>query len=181
MSGDRYFISDQNAAHFVTFTVVDWVDVFTRLVYKQIITDNLNYCIENRGLEVWAWCLMSNHLHAVLRAKEGNELSAIIRDYKKFTSKKIVETIQSEPESRREWMLYRFERARKMDKRITNYKFWQESNHPICLDPHTPHISKIDYIHNNPVRAGIVENAADYLYSSARDYCGKKGLVKITL
>ena len=183
MSGDRYLILDQNAPYFVTFTVVDWVDVFTRLIYKQIITNNLTYCVEHKGLEIWAWCLMSNHLHAVLRAKEGNELSAIIRDYKKYTSKKIVEMIQTEPESRREWMLHRFEHAGNLDKRITNYKFWQESNHAIFLDPLRPEIKKqkIDYIHNNPVRAGIVEKPEDYLYSSARDYCGISGLIKATL
>ncbi|MFN8323466.1 MAG: transposase [Chitinophagales bacterium] len=82
MSGDRYFISDQNAVYFVIFTVVDWVDVFTRTVYKNIITDNLNFCIENKGLEVYCWCLMSNHLHAILQAREGYQLSGIIRDYK---------------------------------------------------------------------------------------------------
>ncbi len=183
MSGDRYLISQQNDPYFVTFTVVDWVDVFTRLVYKQIITNNLTFCIENKGLEVWAWCLMSNHLHAVLRAKEGQELSGIIRDYKKFTSKAIVEAIQTEPESRREWMLHRFEHAGKLDSRITHNKFWDESNHAIHLNPHYPALSKqkISYIHDNPVRAGIVENSEDYLYSSARDYSGKNGLIKVNM
>jgi putative transposase len=183
MSGDRYLIGDQTAPYFVTFTVVDWVDVFTRLVYKKIITDNLTYCIKNKGLEVWAWCLMSNHLHAVLRAKPGYELSAIIRDYKKHSSKTIIETMQSEPESRREWMLHRFEWAGKSDKRITHYKFWQESNHAIHFAPlnHTIAQQKIDYIHDNPVRAGIVENAEDYLYSSARNYMGKTGLINVNL
>ena len=133
MSGGPFLISDQNAPYFVMFTVVDWVDVFTRLTYKKIITDNLSYCMENKGLEIYAWCLMSNHLHAILRARAGSELSAIIRDYKKFTSKKIVETIQTEPESRRDWMLHRFEYAGKLDKRIKDYKFWQETNHAIHL------------------------------------------------
>ena len=67
MSGDKYFIREQNAPHYVTFTVVDWVDVFTRLRYREIVTDSLTHCIINKGLTVWAWCLMSNHLHAVLQ------------------------------------------------------------------------------------------------------------------
>jgi REP element-mobilizing transposase RayT len=183
MSGDRYIIREQDAPYYVTFTVVDWVDVFTRPVYKQIITDNLNYCIDNKGLEVWAWCLMTNHLHAVLRTEKGGNLSAVIRDYKKYTSAKIVEAIKTEPESRREWMLHRFAHAAKADARITHNKFWQESNHAIHLDPLKPDMAqqKIKYIHNNPVRAGIVDKPEDYVYSSARDYCGKKGLVKVNL
>ncbi len=183
MSGDKYLIAEQNAPYFITFTVVDWVDVFTRLRYKEIITDSLTHCIEKKGLVVWAWCLMSNHLHAVLQASEGHELSGIIRDFKKHTSKAIVNAMQTEPESRREWMLHRFEWAGKSDKRITNYKFWQESNHAILLNPHFPAVAqqKIKYIHDNPVRAGIVEVAEDYRYSSARDYSGKTGLVKVNL
>lgn len=183
MSGDRYIIIDQNAPHFVTFTSVDWVDVFTRLTYKNIIVDNLNFCVKNKGLEIFAWCLMSNHLHAIMRAKEGFELSGIIRDYKKHTSKVIINAIQNEPESRREWILHRFAWAAESDKRITNYKFWQESNHAIALCPHLPDVfrQKLDYIHANPVRAGIVLEAHEYLYSSAMDYAGKKGLVDVTL
>jgi REP element-mobilizing transposase RayT len=183
MSGDRYLIADPNAPYFVTFTVVDWVDVFTRIVYKQLIVDNLNYCIANKGLKVWAWCLMSNHLHAVLQANEDYGLSAIIRDYKKFTSKAIVSAINTTPESRKEWMLHRFAVAGKYDSRIMHNKFWQESNHAIFFDPLQPQLAKqkINYIHHNPVRAGIVEKPEEYLYSSARDYCGKEGLVKTQL
>jgi putative transposase len=138
MSGDRYLIVDQNAPHFVTLTVVDWIDVFTRNIYKDIMVESLNHCIGKKGLEVYAWCLMSNHLHAILGAKQGFELSAIIRDCKKHTSKAIVAAIQTVSESRREWMLHRFEWAAKTDKRITNYKFWQESNHAIGLEPIFP-------------------------------------------
>jgi REP element-mobilizing transposase RayT len=183
MSGDRYLIADQNAPHYVTFTVVDWVDVFTRRFYKDIVVDSLNYCIKNKGLEVFAWCLMTNHLHAIMCAEKDFELSAIIRDCKKHISTSVVSAIQTEPESRREWMLHRFEWAGKSDKRITKYKFWQESNHAIHLSPHSPILfkQKLDYIHDNPVRAGIVDYAQDYVYSSARDYAGIKGLVNVTL
>ncbi len=183
MSGDRYFIKDQRGVYFVTFTVVDWVDVFTRTIYKHIITDSLNYCIEKKGLNVFCWCLMSNHLHAILQAQDGFKLSDIIRDYKKHTSKEIIRAIQSENESRREWMLHRFAWAGKHDARIKHYKFWQESNHAIELDAYTPGIfeSKFNYIHDNPVRAGIVEKPTEYLFSSARDYADIKGMVNIRL
>jgi hypothetical protein len=80
-------------------------------------------------------------------------------------------------------MLYRFEFAGKFLRRIEKYHFWQDGNHAVYLDPHKPKmlLQRLHYTHENPVRAGIIENAEEYWYSSARDYCGKKGLVNITL
>jgi len=67
MSADNCYITDQNAVYFFTFTVEDWIDVFTRKEYKMVVADSLNYCLENKGLEVFAWCLMSNHYHSLDR------------------------------------------------------------------------------------------------------------------
>lgn len=183
MSGDRYIISDQNACYFLTCTVVDWVDVFIRPAYKHIIADSLNFCIEKKGLIVYGWCLMTNHLHLIAQAKEGYKLSHIIRDFKKFTAVSVLKLIEQEPESRRDWMLYRFEFAGKFMKRIEKYHFWQDGNHAVYLDPFKPEMLKqrLKYVHENPEKAEIVENAEEYLFSSARDYCGRKGLVKVML
>lgn len=181
MTADNYFINDQNAVYFLTFTVVDWVDVFTRKEYKVVIADSLNYCIANKGLGVFAWCLMSNHLHLVCKANENSRISDVIRDFMKFTAKTILEIIKTEPESRRDWMLYRFEFAGKFDNRISKYRFWQDTNHAIQLDRNELIDQKINYTHENPVRAMIVRQQEDYLYSSARDYSGEKGLVNVQL
>ena len=179
MSSENYIISDQNAVYFLTFTITDWVDIFTRPGYKTIIVDSLNYCTESKGLTLYAWCLMTNHLHLVARAKDNYRMSDIIRDFKKFTAKRIIEIIKSEPESRREWLLYRFSFAGKFDNRIKNYKVWQDISHPIVLDSEYIINQKINYIHENPVRAMIVYNPEDYLFSSAGDFAGTKGMVNI--
>ena len=179
MPADNYFIADQNASYFLTFTVVDWLDVFTRKEYKVVITDSLNYCIKHKGLTVFAWCLMSSHLHLVCRAKEGSSISAIIRDFKKFTSKEIVKMVQEIPESRRDCLLYHFESAGRFDNRIQHYKFWQETNHAVLLDTSEKIDQRINYTHENPVKTMIVANPHDYLFSSAVDYSGGKGLVEI--
>jgi putative transposase len=179
MTAENYYIKDQNAVYYLTFTVVDWVDVFTRNEYKTVIADSLNYCIDNKGLEVFSWCLMSNHLHLVYRATEGFQISDVIRDFKKFTAKTILDKIKTEPESRRDWMLYRFEFAGKFDNRISKYRFWQDTNHAIQLDNTELIEQKINYIHDNPVRAMIVGRQEDYLCSSACDYAGEKGLVNV--
>jgi REP element-mobilizing transposase RayT len=82
-----YVITDQYATYFVTFTTVGWVDVFTRKELKEIIIESLKYCQKEKGLIIHAYVIMSNHLHLILRAKEGSAgLSAIIRDFKKYTS-----------------------------------------------------------------------------------------------
>jgi REP element-mobilizing transposase RayT len=181
MSGDNYFITDQNAVYFLTFTVTDWIDIFTRKEYKFEIVNSLNYCIQNKGFTVFAWCLMSNHLHLVCMANNGFKLSDIIRDFKKFTSKSILKLIDEIPESRKDWLLYRFEFAGKFDNRIKKYKFWQETNHAILLDNNTMLEQRINYTHENPVRALIVAEPQEYLFSSARDYTGEKGYVDVKI
>jgi REP element-mobilizing transposase RayT len=162
--------------------VIDWVDVFTRPEYKYIIVDSLSYCQRNKGLELYGWCLMTNHLHLIAGGKEGYNLSEILRDFKKYTSKSIVQAISENPiESRKKWLLNRFEFAGKYDKKITNFKFWKEGNE--AKEIHTTEflIQKLSYIHDNPVRAEIVMNPEEYLYSSAKDYAGEKGLIDVIL
>lgn len=173
ITGDVYFVTD---------TVVDWVDIFTRPVYKHIILESLEYCQQNKGLVIYAWVLMSNHLHAIVESSDENMVSDIWRDFKKFTSKKIIETIKTEiTESRSEWMLNRFEYSGKNDKKIKNYRFWQEGNDAQEIFLNEFFEQKLNYIHENPVRAEIVNKPEDYRYSSAIDYVGGKGLLKVVV
>lgn len=167
--------------YFITLTVIDWVDIFTRLSYKQIIVDSLTYCQANKGLIIYAWVLMTNHVHLLVSTKEEHELSDIIRDFKKHTNKKLIEQIITEKESRRHWLLDRFEFAARGDNKHKNYKLWQEGYEPKELL--TPDFidQKLDYIHKNPVLSGIVLNPWDYLHSSASDYIGQQGLIKVDL
>ncbi|MFA5044851.1 MAG: transposase [Paludibacter sp.] len=123
---------------------------------------------------------MSNHLHAIVGSSSENKVSDIWRDFKKYTSKKIIETIKTEiTESRSEWMLNRFEYAGKNDKKIKNYRFWQEGNDAQSIFFNDYFNQKLNYIHQNPIRAEIVNRAEDYRYSSAIDYAGGKGLLDV--
>ena len=84
---------------------MEWVDVFTRKEYRGILLDSLRHCQKEKGLQLYRWCIMSNHVHLLARAKDEN-LSEILSDFKKFTSKQIIKSIeQNERERRREWML----------------------------------------------------------------------------
>ena len=98
---ESYKIRDQDKIYFVTFSVVQWIDVFTRPVYRDILIKNLKYCQENKGLELYSWCIMSNHVHFVGKAKEGFELSNILRDFKRHTSKQLLWAIQENPQESR--------------------------------------------------------------------------------
>lgn len=124
---------------------------------------------------------MSNHMHLVASARDGFVMSTIIRDFKKFTAKAIIEAIQNDPKSRREWMLYRFEYNAKFLNCNSKYKFWKDGFHPIELSSIYLMEQKLGYIHMNPVKDGIVEQPEHYLYSSARNYSGTKGLLEIQM
>jgi len=181
MSSENYRVEKQNAVYFLTFTVTDWVDVFTRLNYRIIIAESLDYCRKNKGLKLYAWCLMTNHIHLVCSIEAPFRMTDFLRDYKKFTAKAVLDDIEHLTESRRDWMLYRFEFAGKFDNRIENYRFWQDKSHPIELTTTEMIQQRINYIHENPVRTGLVAKAEDYLYSSARNYAGMSYIIEIDL
>jgi REP element-mobilizing transposase RayT len=175
---DGYKIRDQALPHFITATVVDWIDVFTRKSYRDCVIECLDFCITNKGMVLYGYVIMSNHIHMIVQSNDG-KLSDLIRDFKKFTAKTILEKIQIEPESRREWMLERFKLATESHSRNKNYQFWQYGNHPEEIYSNKFMWSKLDYIHLNPVRAAIVEKASQYSYSSASNYVLDKGLLPI--
>ena len=179
--GYAYKISDGGAVYFITCTVNKWVDVFSRKAYCDIIINSLNFCIENKGLIVYGYVIMSNHIHLLVQANH-EDMSDVLRDFKKFTSQTIIKTIEeNKQESRQHWMLWLFKETDAAVK--VTYQFWKPDNHPeICYK--LPFMwQKLDYIHNNPLRAGLVNKAEDYVHSSAADYVfGKQvGKVKVAL
>ena len=175
-----YKIEDQSALHYVTLQVVYWIDVFTRARYKDIIIENLKYCQENKGLVIYAYVIMSNHIHLLVQS-QTNELSDVLRDFKSYTSKKLIASIENDTESRKEWMLFMFKRAAIKHTRNTAYQFWTQENHAEIIYSEKFIRQKLDYIHNNPVRAGIVLQPEDYLYSSARNYAGLESLIQVEI
>lgn len=180
--GERgYQIKDHGALHFITFATVQWVDVFTRKEYSDIIVESLIFCKENKGLRIHAWCIMSNHLHLILSVNETNNLSDILRDFKKFTSSKIIKAIKNnDHESRKNWMLWIFKKAGEENKRNRDYQFWRQENHPVELSTNEMIDQRLNYLHDNPVRSGSVRSAEEYVYSSAIDYyTTERGVIEI--
>ena len=171
-----YQIFDQQAVYFVTFTIVDWVDLFSRKLYRDIVTESLAFCCKEKGLEVYGYVIMTNHVHLIVKAAGSIPLSDVIRDFKKFTARSCLEAIQLEPESRREWLLHRFKYNASRHQRNSMYQLWTHENHAVEIRSKSFFEQRLKYIHENPVRAGWVDFAEDYIYSSAYELSnrGKK-------
>jgi REP element-mobilizing transposase RayT len=162
--------------YFVSFAVVQWLDVFTRNEYKEILIESLSYCQKEKGMEIAAWCIMTNHVHLVFRSKGKQKPELILGDFKRFTSKKIVQAIRDNPrESRKENLLAIFKLEAAKSSNVDGYQFWRHDNKPIELWSTKVIQEKINYVHQNPVEEGLVFRAEDYRYSSAIDYSGERG------
>jgi len=178
----KYKFRNPEGVYFVSFAVVDWVDVFTRNIYKDIVVDSMVYCQKNKGLEIFSWCIMTSHIHLLIRSASGHSLSAILRDFKKFTAKELLKAIRENPqESRKEWMMAQFKRAAQKSSNVRDFQFWRHDNHPIEVWSNKVISQKVNYIHMNPVEEGLVLKPEEYPYSSARDYAGDKGLLDVII
>ncbi len=170
---NKYSITDQKAVHFLTFRVHQFVDVFTRQLYIELLLESIKHCQKEKGLRVYGWVIMTNHAHFIFDSVDV-ALSDIIRDLKKFTSKSIFTAIETnDQESRKRWLLWLL----KKDEHIW---FWEEGYHGEEIWTKDFFETKLNYIHMNPVKAGIVEKEEEYLWSSCGDYYGiRKGALEL--
>jgi putative transposase len=180
----KYKISDQEKLYFVTFTVIEWIDLFIRDEYRKIMIESIKYCQENKALEVYGYCIMTSHVHMIIGTNSiKTPLEGIIRDMKSYTSRKIREAMENSNivhESRREWILRMMYSAGKYNSNNNDFQLWQQHNQPIELNTNEMIDQRLEYIHLNPVAAGFVDQPEAWLYSSARDYSGTaKGLIDL--
>ena len=175
----KYKFHNKEGIYFVSFAVVYWIDLFIREAYSNTIVESLKYCIENKGMELYCWCVMPSHLHLIFRAKDNNP-DVLLGRFKEFTSKQLVAQIkESNEESRKEWMIWMFERAASKSSNVKGTQLWQHHNKPIEIWSDEVLRQKLEYIHNNPVASGFVSSPDFWKYSSAIDYSGGKGLIEI--
>ena len=174
--------------HFITMSTVDWVDIFTKAVYFEILINSLKFCQNDKGLVIYAYVLMTNHLHMIvrcnpillggscasdkrrslasdLRKKQKPRLSQILQDFKRHTATKIFKELQEDNRTYIQEIL----RYQKSNKNI-EFQLWQHDNHPIVIKSDKFFQQKLNYIHNNPVKQQYVEAPEHWLYSSARNY-----------
>jgi REP element-mobilizing transposase RayT len=178
----KYKPGENAIPHFITFTVVGWVDVFSRELYKEIFIESLKFCQQEKGMILHAWVIMTNHVHLIINS-DSNKIEYIVRDCKKFTSKQIIKAIQeNDKESRREWMLNIFAYAGLTNINNKDFQFWKQDYYPIELNSNERIQQRLNYLHENPVRSGLVWDPWHFKYSSAIDYYTKqKGMLTVEL
>ena len=152
----KYKFHTKERIYFISFATVFWIDVFTRLDYFEIMLGTLRYCRENKGMAIFGYCIMPSHIHLIFRS-ETSDPSGLIRDLKGYSSRKLLKEIEENAqESRREWLLEKFEEAGMAHSNVTQFQFWQHHNKPIEIWTAPVCRQKLDYMHNNPVLSGLV-------------------------
>ena len=130
----NYKFHNQEGVYFVSFAVIEWMDVFTRNEYKDIVLDSLRYCQREKGMEIFAWCIMTNHVHLIFRSIKGQKPELLLGDFKRFTSKEIVRAIQeNQYENRKDWLMEQFEKVGEKSSNVKRHQFWRHDNKPIEL------------------------------------------------
>lgn len=175
----KYKFKNPAGVYFISFATVYWIDIFVREQYFAALTDSLEYCRKNKGLELFAFCILPSHVHLIFRDK-NNEPGKLLKELKAFTSKKLQELIEENPqESRKEWLVWMMERAGRKNSNIKYRQLWQQHNKPIELWSSDVIEQKLDYIHNNPVEAGFVTEPSHWKYSSAKNFADERGVIEI--
>jgi REP element-mobilizing transposase RayT len=169
MTNPHRVFTDQHYAYIITWTIVDWLPLFDQAVYRKIVLDALSYLRTDKNTQLNAFVIMSTHLHAILWPEIGISLSDVTRDFKRFTSRKISREADHQGATK---FIEAFKKARNANRAqdISTYQVWQEGSHPEAIFTEKFVRQKMDYIHMNPVRAGLVEAATEWPFSSARAY-----------
>ena len=178
---DKYKIFEGDEAYFVTFTIIDWLKVLEADSFKMILIDSIKYCQLNKGLQIYAYCIMPNHIHMIIQSMGGESVSGILRDMKTHTSKAISTKLEEEKPKGYEEVLAKFVAAGKALKRTKKYKVWQDGNQAKLLYGNRFIIEKLNYIHNNPVENGLCKVPWEYKFSSATNYADKPSLINVIL
>ena len=175
----RYKIVDEDGIYFTTHTIVEWLPVFKESKYFEIIIESLKYCQANKGLHIFGYVIMLTHFHLMGQTEEGVRFQDVMRDMKKFTSKKISSKLENDGQK---LFLYVFKKAAEREKGKRDYKIWQDEYHPQIIHTDTVCRRKLEYMHNNPVVKRFVDKPEYWLNSSARNYIlGDDSVLKVEL
>jgi putative transposase len=174
MARSRYKIYENQQPYFLTCTVVNWLPIFGSPMVAHILLDSLQFLQQQNRLTVYAYVIMENHLHCIASSLD---LSKEIGDFKSFTARKIIDFFT---EKHVHHILKLLEDSKIEHKRDRTYQLWQEGGHPELIQGDDMMRQKIEYIHNNPVKRGYVDDPTHWRYSSARNYAGQIGILEIT-
>lgn len=175
MGRSRFQFHESEYPYFISSTLLEELPLFSKPSIAKVLLEQLSYLQQQQEVQVFAYVVMSNHFHAIV---QGNDLSEKLRLNKAWSARRILDTLQRDGHTR--W-LQQLKRKKHGHKKYRTHQVWQEGFHPIQLFSHQMILQKIEYIHYNPVKAGYVDDPADWRCSSARNYCGLPGLIDVTL
>ena len=173
MGRSRYKVYELTHPHFVTCTILHWLPIFTRKESVQIVIDCLKFLQEKDNLKLYAYVVFENHLHMVV---QSNDLEKSMKSFKQYTAKEILLLLKKENITT---ILEQLKFYKKAHHKATDYQVWEEGYQPKLIQTDAMMISKIKYIHENPVKRGYVDESIHWRYSSARDYECMEGLLEI--
>lgn len=139
---------------FLTCTVINWIDIFTKEEYFQILLDSLKFYLQKYNGKLFGYVFMTNHIHLIIQC---DDLIKFINSFKTFTSKEIKQQLISD------------NRKHIGDLINKGSGVWVRSNSPKIIETEAFFQQKLEYIHENPVRKGFVSEPNEWKYSSARN------------
>jgi REP element-mobilizing transposase RayT len=173
MTRTRYRFFEAEYPYFVTCTVVGWLPIFTRPEAVEVVFDSWRYVQQSQGLEIYGYVILENHLHLIAKA---DDLSRLLKNFKSFTAHSLIELLERRAAS----VLLRQLRAHKLrHKTESEYQVWQEGSHPEQIQGDEMMWQKLEYVHNNPLARGSVDDPLHWRYSSARNYARLPGLIDV--
>ncbi|MGB3208022.1 MAG: hypothetical protein WBB28_23820 [Crinalium sp.] len=172
MGRSRYHVLGEQP-HFITCTVVNWIPLFSKIELAQIIFDSLSFLQRKERLRLYGYVLMENHLHLIASA---TNLSREIGNFKSFTARSIIDWLKEKQQKHILDQLKFYKLQHKVDQ---EYQVWQEGFHPQAILNEQMFQQKLDYIHNNPLKRGYVDDPAHWRYSSYRNYIDQPGLLQV--
>jgi putative transposase len=170
----RYRIFDTHRPYFLTCTVVGWLPVFTRPACVEIVLNSWKFLQGSGRLTLYGYVVLENHLHFVAG---GENLSETVGDFKSFTARRVIDLLTERAERS---LLARLAHEKSLHKADRPYQLWQEGSQPKEIAGDEMMEQKLEYIHNNPVARGYVDEPVHWRYSSARNYMGMPGLIPVT-
>ena len=173
MTRSRYKIYNEQQPHFLTMTVVEWIPLFTNHEIVSLLLESLRFVQKEREVVIYAYVIMEHHLHLIASAPE---LAKTMKEFKSYTARRIIDYLEKRKFAQ---LLEKLHREKLAHKTKSDYQLWQEGSHPEEIYSEAMLLQKIEYIHNNPVRRGYVDEATQWRYSSARNYEGMEGLLEV--
>jgi REP element-mobilizing transposase RayT len=172
MTRSRYRFSDEHRPHFMTSTIVAWLSVFNRPDAVEIVLDSWRF-LQREGLMLYGYVILDNHLHWIAAHPD---LAKAVGRFKSFTARRIIDLLK---EHQAFTLLEQLEYYKLRHKIDQDYQLWQEGSHPKAIEDDEVMLQKLEYMHNNPLKRGFVDEPTAWRYSSARNYAGQAGLIDV--